>query len=202
MGHAELQLEWYELTLKVVAARISEERNTKISSEKIGLALAELNGFSQNLQVFWHVLDNGLKIYDEVKDFSFGEVLVSIELYGDECILPKGIPVHLYEKQIKVKGQIWELHKNDADPFPSDPHAHNYETGLKLDLSNGNLYKKKKYTDSITKKTLLVIRDKYTEAGFTMPTLTVWKNNERTTAVCSNGGWSASMKHFCKVQRQ
>ena len=66
MGHAELQLEWYELTLKVVAARISEERNTKISSEKIGLALAELNGFSQNLQVFWHVLDNGLKIYDDV----------------------------------------------------------------------------------------------------------------------------------------
>lgn len=173
MGHAELQLEWYELTLKVVAARISEERNTKINSEKIGLALAELNGFSQNLQVFWHVLDNGLKIYDEVKDFSFGEVLVSIELYGDECILPKGIPVHLYEKQIKVKGQIWELHKNDADPFPSDPHAHNYETGLKLDLSNGNLYKKKKYTDSITKKTLLLIRDKFTEAGFTMPTLTV-----------------------------
>jgi hypothetical protein len=174
MGFAELQLQWYDLTLKVVAQRLSEEKEISIDSEKVGLALAEINNYSQNLQVFWHVLNNGLKIYDELKDFSFGDVLGEIELFGEECIYPKGIPTNLYEKQIKVKGQKWELHKNDDDPFPSDPHAHNYETGLKLDLSNGNLYKKKVLMDSINRKTLIEIRNKFIQAGFNrMPTLTV-----------------------------
>ena len=63
MGHAELQIEWYELTLKTIAARLSEERETEISSEQVGIAIAEQNDFSQNLQVFWYVLDNGLDIW-------------------------------------------------------------------------------------------------------------------------------------------
>jgi len=174
MGHAELQLEWYELTLKTIAARLSEEKEIEITVEQVGLALAEQNDFAQNLQVFWHVLDHGLNVYDELKYFSFGkEVLGEIELYGDDCIYPKGIPANLYEKQVKVKGQKWELHKHDDDPFPSDPHAHNYETGLKLDLSNGKLYKKKEEKDSIKKKILLMVRQKFQDAGHTMPTLTI-----------------------------
>lgn len=173
MGFAEQQLKWYEMTLEVVASRISEERNLKIDSDKVGNAIAELNDYSQNLQVFWHVLDKGLKIYDEIKDYSFGVILGDIELYKDDCIYPRGIPAYLYEKQIKVKGQKWELHKNDDDPFPSNPHAHNYETGLKLDLSDGMLYKKKVVHDSINKKKLLLIRSKFEKAGYTMPTLKI-----------------------------
>lgn len=173
MGFAELQILWYDLTLKTVAARLTEERKIEIDSEKVGLAIAEINGYSQNLQIFWHVLKHGLNIYNELKDFLFGQILGEIELIGDDCVYPKGIPANLYEKQIKVKGQKWELHKNDDDPFPSNPHAHNYETGLKLDLSNGNLYKKKKLVDSVTRKVLTTIREKFEAAGFTMPTLTV-----------------------------
>jgi hypothetical protein len=129
MGYAELQLEWYELTLKTIAARLSEEGKIKISLEQVGLAITEQNDFSQNTQFFLYVLDNGLSIYNELKSFPFGrKILGEIELFDDECIYPKGIPANLYEKQIKVKGQKWELHKYDDDPFPSDPHAHNYET--------------------------------------------------------------------------
>ena len=174
MGHAELQLEWYELTLKTIAARLSEEKKSEISSKQVGLAIAEQNDFSQNLQVFWHVLDHGLKVYDELKDFYFEKkVLGEIELFGDDCIYPKGIPANLYEKQVKVKGQKWELHKYDEDPFPSNPHAHNYETGLKLDLSNGKLYKKKEEKDSIKKRVLEKIRQKFINSGHSMPTLTI-----------------------------
>lgn len=169
MGYFELQLQWYELTLKVVAARLSEERKIDIDFEKLGLAIAEIHDFSQNLQIQRYVQEHGLKIYDEVKDFPFSNLLGQIELFDDECIHVEGIASNLYEKQIKVKGQKWELHKNDVDPFPSDPHAHNYETGLKLDLSNGNLYKKKTLIDSIDKKTLAAIRNRFTVAGFTMP---------------------------------
>ena len=173
MGFFELQIQWYGLTLKTVAARLTEERKIEIDSEKVGLAIAEIHGYTQNLQIFWYVLENGLNIYNELRDFSFGQILGEIELVGDDCVYPKGIPAELYEKQIKVKGQKWELHKNDADPFPSNPHAHNYETGLKLDLSNGGLYKKKKLVDSVNGKTLVLIREKFEAAEFTMPALTI-----------------------------
>jgi len=28
------------------------------------------------------------------------------------------------EKDFKVSGEVWRIHKNDTDPFPSRPHAH------------------------------------------------------------------------------
>lgn len=28
------------------------------------------------------------------------------------------------EKDFRVDGEVWRVHKNDADPFPSKPHAH------------------------------------------------------------------------------
>ncbi len=35
------------------------------------------------------------------------------------------------------------VHKNDADPLPSSPHAHNYEQCLKMHLGTGDLYQRK-----------------------------------------------------------
>ncbi|MFC0776961.1 hypothetical protein [Flavobacterium sp. HJSW_4] len=168
-----LQIEWVELTLKTVAARISEDRGISISPDQLGLAILEQNNYTENIQVIWYIIDKGLKIYDEFKDYYFSDTIGSIELFEDDGIFPEGVKSSLREKQIKVKGEIWELHKNDADPFPSNPHAHNYETGLKLDLSNGNLYKKKNIDSSINKKKLLNIREKFTNEGFTMPNLSI-----------------------------
>ena len=31
---------------------------------------------------------------------------------------------HILEEDFKVSGEIWRVHKNDADPYPSNPHAH------------------------------------------------------------------------------
>lgn len=54
---------------------------------------------------------------------------------------------------------IWRIHKNDTDPFPSIPHAHNIESGLKLHLGNGELYFGRRFTDKlISKKDLFTIR--------------------------------------------
>jgi hypothetical protein len=60
---------------------------------------------------------------------------------------------------IKLKGEVWEVHKHDKDEFPSNPHAHNYEYGLKLHLGTGVLYKKKNMVGSIRKKDLLKLRN-------------------------------------------
>ena len=89
----------------------------------------------------------------------------------DHSPIPSGCKRSLNEITIKKDGHIWRIHKNDQDPFPSNPHAHNIESGLKLDLSNGRLYYKRQYTGkSISKKDLYAIRDKTTTVG--LPPLT------------------------------
>ncbi len=49
------------------------------------------------------------------------EALAQIEF--EESPLPLGVMRCLDEVTIKRDGCIWRIHKNDADPFPSNPHA-------------------------------------------------------------------------------
>lgn len=90
------------------------------------------------------------------------EIVDEVEL--DHSPIPSGCLRRLDEITIKKDGQIWRIHKNDDDPFPSNPHAHNLESRLKLDLSNGNLYYKRRDTGkTISRKDLLAIRSKITK---------------------------------------
>ena len=56
------------------------------------------------------------------------ELIEDIRL--EHSIVPKGTQQRLTEVTIRSKGEIWRVHKNDADPWPSNPHAHNLEDGL------------------------------------------------------------------------
>src|SRR4051812_10834537 len=64
----------------------------------------------------------------------------TIEVEFSESPIPDGTFRRTDEVTIKRDGCVWRIHRNDPDPFPSQPHAHNLESGLKLDLSNGELY--------------------------------------------------------------
>lgn len=92
-------------------------------------------------------------------DFSkyYPETLCEVEL--EESIVPSDIPVSLTEQTIRAKGEIWRIHKNDADPFPSNPHAHNYQKNLVAHLGNGNLYRKRKVLGKLKKKDLINLRE-------------------------------------------
>ncbi len=51
----------------------------------------------------------------------------------------------LIEKDYHVGGEIWRVHKNDPDPFPSKPHAHCIAgpkrlLGCKLHLGTAELF--------------------------------------------------------------
>jgi len=76
---------------------------------------------------------------------------------------------------VKTQGKRWYIHRYDKDPFPSDPHAHNDEDDIKLDLTNGDCYstKHKKIVRQIRLKDLLEIRGKFIEKGVKMPDLAV-----------------------------
>ena len=52
----------------------------------------------------------------------------------------------IFEEDYKIAGETWRVHLNDADPFPSRPHAHcmngSYQ-GCKLHLGTSELFCKK-----------------------------------------------------------
>lgn len=98
-------------------------------------------------------------------EFDFASTLVEYD-----TDIPRTSQI-LRKALVKSGGVIWVLHKSDADPFPSKPHAHNFEHGLKLDLSDGGLYRKRERTDSISYKQLLEIRRLFELRGFEMPVL-------------------------------
>ncbi|MGR4927243.1 hypothetical protein ACIPUD_10585 [Bradyrhizobium sp. CAR08] len=52
----------------------------------------------------------------------------------------------LIQKDYRVGGEVWRVHKYDADPFPSSPHAHCVDgrkrwVGLKLHMGTAELFK-------------------------------------------------------------
>lgn len=81
------------------------------------------------------------------KSYYYNDVHLG-ELEFDECSNCQ----LLLESTAKFKNNIWRIHKNDQDPFPSNPHAHKIDSDITLDLSNGLLYKNRKYIGEQMKK--------------------------------------------------
>src|SRR6266404_2611368 len=102
--------------------------------------------------------------------FMADELLTEIEF--EKSPIPDGTLRRLDEVTIKSDGCVWRIHKNDADPFPSNPHAHNLESGLKLDLSTGALYFRRQATGTkVSKKDLDFIRSQAAAKRVSLPAL-------------------------------
>lgn len=100
------------------------------------------------------------------------ECIATVEF--PESPIPEGCFRGLDEVTVKRDGCIWRINKNDADPFPSNPHAHNTESRLKMDLSNGNLYLRRDFVGkAVSKKDLLFIRDQANLKGVVLPALSI-----------------------------
>ncbi|KAA8485590.1 hypothetical protein BDE36_0381 [Arcticibacter tournemirensis] len=66
----------------------------------------------------------------------------------------------LEKATLHKNGRIWVVHRSDADPFPSIPHAHNYQENYKLNLYTGELYRKTKLVGKMKKKELAELVEK------------------------------------------
>jgi hypothetical protein len=80
-------------------------------------------------------------------------ILADTEEYIDACVgvtqwqLRDGS--YIIEKDYRVQGEVWRVHKNDADPYPSNPHAHCIDgaprfVGCTLHLGTAELYNGRK----------------------------------------------------------
>jgi hypothetical protein len=69
----------------------------------------------------------------------------------------------LVQKDYRIQGSVFQVHKGDADPFPSKPHAHcvaGMYKGKKVHLGSGALYSGPTATgDKLSKKTFMRLCD-------------------------------------------
>jgi len=92
-------------------------------------------------------------------------------VYLENSVIPDDVERAFLEERVKFKGERWVIHKNDADPFPSSPHAHNYESMLKLHLGNGDLYNRTTKVGAMKKKDFKALRCSFKKVK--MPVLEV-----------------------------
>lgn len=171
MDDIEQRLIAYIEASQSARAVLSELHGLDLTGADIQSALVEVLAIPENPPL--GVLDKGLtasQIIDTLRSFNFDKLHPEIlaEFTEDEPLVPQSIPRLLTEQTVKVKGEVWRVHKNDADPFPSVPHAHNYESGVVLDLGSGDMFdRNRKCIGAIGCKKLLRIRGGLN--GLTLP---------------------------------
>jgi hypothetical protein len=150
-------------------AYIEEQLSIRIPPADLIVALMESTGldFKELAQDEW----TNEKILTTVKTTTWLSKfpVIQEEAIVEVSIIPNEVVRGINEEQVKFKGEKWIVHKNDADPLPSRPHAHNYESGLKLHLGNGNLYDGTRIAGAITCKNLKHLRGLFVNTA--MPTL-------------------------------
>jgi hypothetical protein len=155
-----MEVEEFDEILDELSKYLSSVQKKQIDRNEVFEALFMLLADDKNLE--WEVdLWNLDATYNELQtlllNFDF-ETLKKIVITDDE-IIPEE---YIFKRKVRIKekGQIWVIHKNDVDPIPSNPHAHNLNSNIKLDLGNGDCFIKKKWVYNIGKKQLLSIREK------------------------------------------
>lgn len=161
MDDIEENLISYIREMNTAKAILSQLKGIELDSMEVQIALCEKLNI-ESLQPV-DLLDKKLssdQMVDMLKDYNFSKPEKIDEVVLDESILPEGTPKLLTEQTVKVKGEVWVIHKNDADPFPSTPHAHNYDSGISLHLGTGEFFKKRTSKGFLACKKLNALRDK------------------------------------------
>jgi hypothetical protein len=161
MDDIEQNLISYIREMNTAKAILSQLKGVELDSMEIQLALCE----KLKIQSFppIELLDKKLssdQMVDILKDYNFLKPEKIDEIVLNESILPEGTPKLLTELTVKIKGEVWQIHKSDVDPFPSTPHAHNYDSGISLHLGTGQIFKKRVSKGFLDCKKLKVLRDK------------------------------------------
>ena len=140
---------------------LSDAQKINITRENVFDALFLTFENQSNLEWGGDVWDLDLN-YDNafaiLKEFDFATLKNQVETVD---IIPKEFLLIETKVRIKHSNLIWVIHKADADPFPSQPHAHQLDQNIKMDLSNGKLYRKTQYLHQIPHKEFIEIRKKF-----------------------------------------
>lgn len=161
MSDIEKQLNFYISEMNSAKAILAQRKGIELDSMELQIALCEILNIDSHKPL--ELVERKLScnsIIDMLKDCTFPDRRKIDELILDDSILPDGTPQILTEQTVKVKGEVWIIYKNDKDPFPSSPHAHNYQSGVSLHLGTGEFFKKRTSKGFLPCKTLKALREK------------------------------------------
>jgi hypothetical protein len=155
-----MEIDEFDKILSDLEVYSSYKVQRKISRRDIFDALLLLQYDEENLEFegdLWGISKTYEELANLLNNFDFDTLQQPIII--EDGIIPKIFAIQKLVK-VKQKGEVWIIHRYDSDPFPSNPHAHNLQNNIKLDLSSGKCYKRRQYVFSISEKILLAIREK------------------------------------------
>lgn len=156
-------IEEWSIIIESLALFFSKKYNHQITEEDICNSLFIILTDKYNIEWPGDLIDTNIKYNEALElllNFNFKTLEQNINIeYG---VIPNDLLMG-YKARFKAKGTIWYINKYDKDPFPSNPHAHQLENNLKLDLRNGMCYKIKQHIYTISKKDLIIVRTKASE---------------------------------------
>jgi hypothetical protein len=162
-------LEMYHLLERAITEHnvsATHQLTTGDVMEAMILTLPELKNAEHSLDVWDAVLDE-----DSIGELVTvaASLLPKIEVRTDSMLVFKG----MFETKadVRLKGEIWRLYRYDADPFPSNPHAHSFRQNVKLHLGNGDYYRARRIMGTMHKKDLVSLRDRFAEFEIELPPL-------------------------------
>lgn len=148
------------------ASRLSEASGTLVEYADVLDALVDVFKLESQIDLLDEEL-NAEAIVKDLSSYNFKKLHPTLigEVVLQHSILPEQVAQRLVEITVKAHGQVWRIYQNDADPFPSNPHAHNVQSGLKLNLNNGELFfGKKKQPKKVSGKDLRFINAEIAKA--------------------------------------
>jgi len=153
-----------------VAHILSHRHHLPIECAHVENALTEVMGLETStelLDTHW----TQKRILSALANYDFRRFfpILLAQVRFDNSIIPPGSIRSLVEETVRCNGEVWRIHRNDADPFPSNPHGHNLQSGCKLHLGTGELFLRRHFVGKISRKDLVAIRHRL--VGFDLPLL-------------------------------
>lgn len=121
----------------------------------------------------WNVSTSKEEIVLALSNFDFDTFDREITVEFDVSEFMDSSSINHRRVGVKWNNSLWRIHKNDADPFPSTPHAHQMDQNVKLDLSTGALYQLREKVGKLRKKQLLEIRSRFEAKGVELPPMLI-----------------------------
>jgi len=146
----------------------THQLTTRDVTEAMLLTLPELRHVEHCVDVWSTVLDE-----DEIESLIAvaASLLPRLEVCSGRALVFTG----MFETKadVKLNGERWRLHRYDADPFPSNPHAHNFRQNVKLHLGNGEYYRARRMMGKMHRKDLLLLRARFAKFEIELPSLSL-----------------------------
>jgi hypothetical protein len=146
--------------LAAVEKRLQAERRLAVGYVDVLTALMEALG-EKNPEAICALDLPEDELHRLLQSYPFDAPVILGEIEDAGIEVPGSIR-RIYAALNQGAGGEWEILRNDADPFPSNPSAHNEVEDIAMDLATGTLYHDREWVHRLRKAELMRFREKIT----------------------------------------